>query len=148
MSFIRLVVVVTCAAMLAACADMQAHAQRASARQAAYVAAAGAPVNSFRMFNPLWSWEPLSDTQVAIYTRPNQAFLLDLDGACQNLEFATAIGLTSNLHQVSVRFDKVLTGRRYPPCTIMQIRPIDVARLKVEQQAQRKIDEAARPPSG
>ncbi|MBQ4855492.1 hypothetical protein IMW82_12515 [Rhodanobacter sp. B2A1Ga4] len=118
------------------------YAQRMSERQAAYAAAAGAPVRSFRFFS-LYSWEPLSDTELAVYTQPNKAWLLDL-GGCQELCFVNSIGLTSNLDQVMVGFDKVLTGRHNFPCTITQIRPIDVKSLKLAQQQQRQIESAAR----
>ncbi|HXD37086.1 MAG TPA: DUF6491 family protein [Rhodanobacter sp.] len=126
------------AGLLAACSSVP-YAQRQQQRQAAYAGAAGAPVRSFHFFS-LWSWEPLSDSQLVVYTRPNQAWLLDLDGACQNLEFTQAIGLTSSSGDVSTRFDKVLTGRRYFPCTIMQIRPVDLKQLRIAQEAQRKIN--------
>ena len=65
--------------------------QRESQRQAAYQAATGAPVRSFRFFGSLYSWEPLGNQQLAVYTRPNQAWLLDVPG-CNELPFATAIG--------------------------------------------------------
>ncbi|AGG90537.1 DUF6491 family protein [Rhodanobacter denitrificans] len=118
------------------------YAQRMSERQAAYAAAAGAPVRSFRFFS-LYSWEPLGDTQLAVYTQPNKAWLLDL-GGCQELRFVNSIGLTSNLNQVMVGFDKVLTGRHNFPCTITQIRPVEVKSLKLAQQQQRQIESAAR----
>ena len=118
------------------------YAQRMSERQAAYAAAAGAPVRSFNFFS-LYSWEPLSDTELAVYTQPNKAWLLDL-GGCQELLFVNSIGLTSNINQVMVGFDKVLTGRHNFPCTITQIRPIDVKSLKLAQQKQRQIESAAR----
>lgn len=118
------------------------YAQRAAQRQAAYAAAAGAPVNSFRFFS-LYSWEPLSDTQLAVYVRPNTAWLLDVDN-CPDLSFVNSIGLTSNINQVMVQFDKVLTRRNSFPCTITRIRPLDVKSLKVAQQAQRRIDSEPR----
>ena len=68
------------AALTAGCSSVP-YAQRVQQRQAAYAAAAGAPVRSFNYFS-LYSWEPLSDTELAVYTRPNQAYLLDL-GGCQ-----------------------------------------------------------------
>ncbi|MEW9622663.1 DUF6491 family protein [Rhodanobacter geophilus] len=129
------------AAVLSACSSVP-YAQRMARRQAAYAAAAGAPVRSFHFYN-LYSWEPLGDSQVAVYTQVNRAWLLDVS-LCQNLEFANAIGLTSFGGAVSVNFDKVLVGRGYPPCFITRIRPVDVAKLKLEQQAQRKIDAAPR----
>jgi hypothetical protein len=132
---------VALALALAACSSVP-YAQRMALRQAAYAAAAGAPVRSFHFFD-LYSWEPLGDHQLAVYTRSNRAWLLDV-GACPNLEYANAIGLTSFGGEVSVNFDKVLTGRGYPPCFIAKIRPVDVARLKLEQLAQRKIDAESR----
>jgi hypothetical protein len=131
------------AGLLAACSNVP-YAKRTSDRLAAYTAAAGAPVKSFRFFSPLYSWEPLSDTQLVVYTKPKEAYLLDLE-ACVNLQFTNGIGLTSNLGQVEVRFDRVITGRPRIPCVISQIRPIDVPHLKAVQQAQRKIEEDPRP---
>jgi len=139
MSCVRLSIALALAGLLAACSSVP-YAQRQQQRQAAYLAAAGAPVRSFRFFPPMWSWEPLGDTQLVVYTRPNKAWLLDLGGTCQNLGFASAIGLTSNLDEVSVNFDRVLVGRGYVPCTITRIRPVDVARLKIEQAKQRKVE--------
>ncbi len=136
--------VVGLAVALGACSSVP-YAQRVAQRQAAYAAAAGAPVRSFHFFN-LYSWEPLGDRQLAIYTQPNRAWLLDV-GPCPNLEFTNAIGLTSFASEVSVNFDKVLAGRGYGPCFITQIRPIDVAKLKLEQQAQRKIEAEPRQPA-
>jgi Family of unknown function (DUF6491) len=124
-------------ALLAGCSSVP-YTQRQAQRQAAYAAAAGAPVNSFRFFTPLWSWEPLGSDQVVIYTRPKEAWLLDVPG-CTELPFANAIGLTSNLNQVSIHFDKVVTGRNQLPCAIQKIRPVDVGRLKAVQQEQRQV---------
>lgn len=128
---------------LAGCSSVP-YAQRVSQRQAAYAAVAGPPVHSFRFFGSLWSWEPLGSNQLVVYARPNQAWLLDVVG-CTDLEFTNAIGLTSNMHQVSVGFDKVITGRRDFPCTITQIRPVDVKKLKLSQEQQRKIEVDPRP---
>ncbi len=130
-------IILALAGLLAACSSVP-YAQRQQQRQAAYVAAAGAPVTSFHFFT-LWSWEPLSDHELVVYTRPSQAWLLDLDGPCENLRFTHAIGLTSSIGEVSTRFDKVLTGRHYMPCMITQIRPVDVKQLRITQEAQRKI---------
>ena len=137
MPMMRILLAMSLVMLLAACASAP-YAQRVGERQVAYAAAAGAPVRSFRFFN-LYSWEPLSDDQLAVYTRSNEAWLLDVEGNCQQLSFANSIGITSNINQVMVGFDKVLTGRGNFPCTITQIRPIDVKHLKAVQQQQRQI---------
>ena len=111
--------------------------QRAADRQAAYAAAAGAPVRSFR-FVTLYSWAPLGTSQLAVYTRPNEAWLLDV-GSCPDLPYTPTIALTSNLNQVMVNFDKVVIGRSRFPCRIAQIRPVDMKQLKAVQEQQRTI---------
>jgi len=133
---------VALAGLLASCSRVP-YAQRQQQRQAAYAAAAGPAVRHFH-FVTLYSWEPLGDKQVVIYTRPNEAWLLDLGGGCPELEYTPTIGLTSMFNEVSINFDKILIKRGYFPCTITQIRPVDMARLKIEQQAQRKIDNQPR----
>jgi hypothetical protein len=134
--------------LLAACSSMPS-AQRMQQRQVAYAAATGAPVRSFRL-EPgasIDSWEPLSDTQLVVYTRPTRAFLLDT-WPCSGLAFTNRVGFTSFAEEVSVGFDKILTTRGYLPCAIKQIRPVDLARLKLEKEAQRHADVVARDRDG
>ncbi|GLQ49147.1 DUF6491 family protein [Dyella flava] len=139
MSTIRAVSALLIATMLAGCSNLPV-AQRDQQRQNAYNEAAGAPIRSFRYLTPrIWSWEPLSDTQLVVYTVPNKAYLLDV-WSCPNLIWTQAIGLTSTFREVSVNFDKVLAGRPYGPCTITKIRPVDLSKLKIVQQAQREVD--------
>lgn len=144
MSTLRQVLTMTAVAALAACSTVP-YAQRVAQRQGVYAAAAGAPVDNFHFFS-LYSWVPLGDHQLAVYTHPNRAWLLDVS-SCPNLEFAQSIGLSSSVNQVSVRFDKVFAGGGYPPCWISRIRPLDVAKLRVAQQAQRKISAEPRAPA-
>lgn len=131
---------------LAGCARVgKDYTSRMDARQQAYTAAAGQPVNSFRYLS-LWSWEPLSERQLAVYTRAQEAWLLDLDGRCPNLEFTNHIGLTSSASEVMVKFDRVLTGPNDAPCFIKQIRPVDIAKLNAPQQGKpREVEETPRP---
>jgi hypothetical protein len=138
MSLIRVMGGLLMAALMAGCSSVPL-AQRDQQRQSAYNAAAGAPVSSFRFMTRIWSWEPLSDTQLVVYTVPNTAYLLDVWN-CPNLMWTQAVGLTSTFRMVSVNFDKVLAGRPYGPCPITKIRPIDLSKLKIEQQAQREVD--------
>lgn len=143
---VKHVLIIGAALLLGACARVgEEYSARLTARQQAYAAVAGAPVQSFRYFS-LWSWEPLSNKQLAVYTRANEAWLLDLDGKCNNLEFTNHIGLTSSASEVSVRFDRVITGGADAPCFIKQIRPVDVAKLNEPQQGKpREVEEVPRP---
>lgn len=137
MSFKRALLAGVATLVFAGCSSVP-YAQRMAERQAAYAQAAGAPVNHFSFFVPMWSWEPLGSDQVAVYTRPKEAWLLDVPG-CTELPYANSIGVTSSLNQVSINFDKVVTGRSQLACTIRQIRPVDLDKLKALQQAQRQV---------
>lgn len=136
-----LIVCITLAA-LAACSTVP-RAEREAQRRADYVAAAGPKQDSFRFFNHLWSWEPLGNDLLVVYTRPNEAWLLTVSG-CMNLEYTNAIGLTSNIHEVSVGLDKVYTDSGNFPCFIDAIRPVDVKQLKAAQEQRRTIEERPR----
>ena len=115
--------------VLTACSSVP-YTQRLAERQADYAATAGDPVPSFRYTTDLYSWEAVSDTQVAVYTKPLQAYLLDLGAKCPDLLSNYDIGLTASFGKVTPRFDKVLTGARHIPCMIQQIRPVDVQKLR------------------
>lgn len=134
--------------MLAACSSVP-YAQRLQQRQQAYNAVAGAPVRSFRLVlgMQIYSWEPLSETQLVVYTLPNKAYLLDV-WPCNNLTFTNIIGLTSFANTVQTGYDKVLTGRPYIPCMIKQIRPLDLAQLKLDKENQRHVNSVSRSNAG
>ena len=110
---------------------------------ALYRAHAGAPVSSFHYFGRFDSWTDLGDSAVAIWTRPSEAWLLELAGPCNGLEFTQAIGLSSQTGMVSARFDSVLVrngGIAEIPCMIQTIRPLDAKALK---QAERNAGDQA-----
>ena len=137
--------------MLAACATDSA--QRDAAKLALYRAHAGAPVRSFHFFGRLDSWTSLDARTVAVWTRPSEAWLLDLDGTCNGLEFTPFIGLTSSAGTVSARFDKVLVRDGSPmrnlPCIIETIRPLDVKAIKQAERGEHDATQApADQPSG
>lgn len=127
--------------LLAGCASEGA--LRPADRLELYRQNAGAPVDSFRYWGRVSSWTPLGDSAVAIWTRPTEAWLLELQGPCPDLQFAKAIQLSDSLGSVHVRFDKVtpITGAPGPviPCPIDVIRPLDVPALReAEKQARER----------
>ena len=113
---------------------------------AVYRAHAGEPVSAFRYLGRMDRWESLGDSALAVWTRPREAWLLELGTPCPGLDFAFAIGLTSHTGQVSARFDDVLVQDATPnvPCRIETIRPLDVDALRAAGQDRRAADQ----PSG
>ena len=107
-----------------------------------YRAHAGAPQKDMQFFGTLNGWTELGDSALAVWTRPSEAYLLELTGPCQDLSFAPAIGLTSHMGRVTAAFDKVLvrdpTGGPRLPCFIKTIRTLDVKALRAEEKEMRQ----------
>jgi hypothetical protein len=119
-------------------------------RLALYRAHAAAPVRDFQYFNRLSGWTALGDSALAVWTRPNQAYLLELTGRCMDLDFAPTIAVTHFGNRVSARLDDVLVfGGASPtirlPCRIQSIRPLDVKALRISEKELReaKVQERA-----
>ena len=113
-------------------------------RLALYRSHAAAPQSSFRLSGTsLSGWTALGDSAVAVWVRPNEAYLLELVGPCQDLGFTPVIGLTSQVGQVSARFDRVLVRSTSPvasmPCPIQVIRRLDVKALRAEERTLREV---------
>lgn len=129
-------------AALAACASASKLSD--SQRYALYRDHAGEPVKSFRYFGDINGWTPVDDTSLVVWTRPSEAYLLELTGPCRDLDYAPAITLTNMMGEVSARFDKVIVrgggAVRGMPCFIEEIRPVDV---KAVRQAERDLRQAA-----
>ena len=114
---------------------------------ALYRTHAGPSVPSFQYFGSINGWTPLGDSAVAIWTRPNQAYLLELFGPCSDLEFTPVIGVTNNMGRTYARFDKVIARNRGSidiPCNIKEIRPLDVKAVKQAE----KVARDQPPPAG
>jgi hypothetical protein len=104
-----------------------------------YRAHAGDPVNSFQFTGRLWGWRSLGDGALAVWTRSNQGYLVELTGRCQDLTLAHDIGLTSSMGgRVSAGFDRVIVHRptgmtpNRVGCTIRTIRPITNTQVVTE----------------
>ena len=111
---------------------------------AIYEANAGAPVDSFQYFGSINGWTPLGDSAIALWTRPNQAYLLTLYGPCPDMPYSPVISVTNQMGRVHARFDKVIARNRGSidiPCNIKEIRPLDVKAVKQAEKTAR--DEAA-----
>lgn len=129
------------ATALSACSSMPN--QTDAERVALYRSHAGEPVPNFQYFGTLNGWTPLSDSALTVWTRPNQAYLLELSGPCQDLSFAPAISITNTMGRVYSRFDEVVvrgagTSSIRIPCRIQTIRPLDLKALKAEQKEMRE----------
>jgi hypothetical protein len=119
--------------LFAACATNRT--ERTAEQLQRYLDAAGEPVPSFRYFS-FHAWTPLGKDYLAVWTKPREAWLIQLMPLCHDLEFAHSIALTSSLNRVYARFDKIIV-RDYT-CRIQAIRPIDVTRLRDLQNAARE----------
>lgn len=103
---------------------------------------AGPPQKDMQFFGTLNGWTELGDSALAVWTKPSEAYLLELTGPCPDLSYAPAIGLTSHMGRVTAPFDKVLvrdpTGGPRLPCFIKTIRKLDVKALRADEKDMRQ----------
>jgi hypothetical protein len=141
----RLVAILVLFALVTGCASTRL----SDAEQLAmYRAHAGEPVKDFHYLGSLNGWTSLDDRALAVWASPSRAYLLQLMGPCNGLDFASAISITSQMGTVSARFDQVIvrdnTSAIQVPCRIQEIRPLDVKGLRQAQRELRKVEPAQR----
>ena len=132
------------AALVTACATGPSRSD--AENHALYAAHAGAPVNQFRYFGSLNSWQDLGDDALVVWTRPSEAWLLELSGPCPDLEYAHSISVSHTFNTVSARLDSVTVhgaGMMQIPCRIERIRPIDVTALRAAEREAREAPQAS-----
>jgi len=113
-------------------------AERQDLERQRYHSYAGPPVEQFTWLGRYYSWSPLGNDELVVFTTPFDAYLLRVLPPCVDLPFANVIGLTDTARTVSSRFDFVLVhspgmGRGFAGlfrCPIAEIRPIDYQRLR------------------
>lgn len=104
-------------------------------RLEAYRAAAGQPQRSFNFRGQLWGWTSLGGETLAVWTRSDRGYLLEVAHPCVDLAFASYITLTSRQGRVvsgadsiiSRRIDGGIGGSR---CRIESIRPLDARAVR------------------
>jgi hypothetical protein len=99
----------------------------------------GEPVDSFTAWR-YDSWQPISRTQLVLWTTINDAYLITVDNTCPELRFAETIGVTTTTSSITTLDSVLVRGNR---CRIEQIQPIDVRRMKADRNA-RAAEEARR----
>lgn len=92
----------------------------------------GALVEEFHFWQ-MDRWESLGREAIAVWTNPNEAYLIRVRPPCTGLDFADGVGVSSTGRRVNRRFDYVTFGHQR--CQIAEIRPIDVKGLKAERRA-------------
>ena len=91
-----------------------------------------APVEQFQFWS-LYKWQQAGPDNLVVWTTIKEAYLLTVEQPCSKLEWARAIGVTSQQnHYVTKRTDYVTAdGDR---CRITAIQPIDYARMQKENE--------------
>ena len=115
-----LTLIATAGALLGAPAG--ATQQRELEQLARYEQFAGTPVEEM----PFWrmqGYENLGKDAVLVWTSVKDAWLIRVFEPCIDLPWANSIGLTSNMHRVSAKFDFVLA--KQSRCMIKSIQPVD-----------------------
>ena len=92
--------------------------------------------------------EATVDGVFALWTRPSQAWLVELYSPCNDIEYADTIGFRDTNGRLSARFDRVYVGSHslIPiSCTIKEIRPLDVKAIRLAEKdarGKRQVDDS------
>jgi hypothetical protein len=98
-----------------------------------FAAYAGEPIDRMSWMGQYYSWEPIGENQLVVFTTPSDAYLLKVSGPCTDLKFVTSIGLTSTGSAVYSRLDSVKV--RHWRCPIAEIRKVDYKRMRADMRA-------------
>ena len=121
--------------VLAGCSSggIPKHEDEAQVR-ARFGAYAGEPIDRMTWMGQYYSWEPIGENQLVVFTTPSDAYLLKVSGPCTDLKFDTSIGLTSTGSAVYSRLDSVKV--RHWRCPIAEIRKVDYRRMRADMRAE------------
>jgi hypothetical protein len=131
----NMLALVLIAVLCAACASSpkRAEGNRVLARYEPYI---GEPIDGFTAFRQQ-SWQPVSRTQLILWTDFSHAYLLTITGGCRDLMYSEGISVSSSGSRIS-KLDRVLV--RNDRCPITEIRPIDVRQMRADRE-ERKEDQ-------
>lgn len=142
----HVLIAAACVALLASCATTGLSDPQ---RLALYREHAGEAQRDFRYSRQLTGWTALGDEALAVWTKPNEAYLLEFGGGgCSGLESASTILITNLLGQVSAGLDRVQVidqprGFNFT-CRIQTIRPLDAKAIRASEKSLREARTAAR----
>jgi hypothetical protein len=91
----------------------------------------GEPIRGFTAFR-MQSWQPVSRTQLILWTSINDAYLLTIANNCPELMFTDSVQVTSTASGIST-LDQVRVGG--DRCPIQKIQPIDIRAWRVDRNA-------------
>lgn len=94
----------------------------------------GEPIHSFTAFRQQ-SWQPVSRTQLILWTSISDAYLLTLTNNCPDLMFSNSVSVSSTASSISTLDHVNVRGDR---CLIEKIQPIDMRAYRRDREANAK----------
>src|SRR5690242_7673858 len=73
-----------------------------------YLQYAGPPVDHVTYLGHYDNWQSVGQYQLVLWTGINDAYLITVASPCENLRFATRIGITQSTNTIYSKFDAVL----------------------------------------
>ncbi len=135
--------VLVAAVLAGGCAStpQRSQGERILAKYEGYI---GAPIRGFTAFRQQ-SWQPVSRTQLILWTSINDAYLLTVTNGCPDMMFTDAISVTSTASEISTFEFVHVRGDR---CPITQIQPIDIRQMRADQKELKDHPEPAQADKG
>lgn len=128
------------AALMVACSSIPLK-DRERADRARLEAYASEPQRHFFWYGSFDGWKPVGRNEALLWTTPSKAYLVRVAQPCEDLRFATQIGLRTQMNAMYTRgLDYIKVRGRY--CLIDEIRRVDYARLKADLRREREMRQA------
>ncbi|WCE03179.1 DUF6491 family protein [Pseudoxanthomonas sp. JBR18] len=125
------------AALLSGCASLGTSRLSAAQDVELFQSHAGEPIKAFSPFGGISQWETVGDSAVAVWTKPDTAYLLGVAEGCLDLEWSPRLSLSREHDRVYAGFNHVLVRRPGEKdakrCRIETIQPLDVQALRAAQ---------------
>lgn len=128
-----ILIVLMTAALASGCASnglKRSSGERLLSKYEPYV---GEPIQSFTAFRQE-SWQPISRTQLVLWTSINDAYLLTVANNCPDLMYTNAVSVSSTTSAISTLDHVLVRGDR---CQIQKIQPIDVRQMRKDRERDR-----------
>ena len=97
------------------------------------MAYAGEPTDRFSYPQRLRGWHPIDREHLYVRTGPTSAYLLTVAGGCIGLNTTHSLGLTNSTGRGVVTSGLDEVRLQQDRCRIMEIRPLDLARMQEDE---------------
>lgn len=108
-----------------------------------HMAYAGDPIDRFSFPDRIRGWSPVDREHLVVRTELDKAYLLAVEPGCVGLQHTHRIGLATTVGRTDITSGLDSVRLDEDQCRIVEIRPLDYARMREEQSAEQPASRQA-----